>query len=70
MRRSEALALKWNDLNAKTSQVSIRRAINPEDWTKTKTTKTGNARVIDIDIDAATVKALASYKVVPARLTR
>ncbi|MFT4219625.1 MAG: hypothetical protein QM611_03800, partial [Microbacterium sp.] len=49
MRRSEALALKWSDLNAKTSQVSIRRAINTEDWTKTKTTKTGNARVIDID---------------------
>lgn len=58
MRRSEALALKWGDLNAKTSQISIRRAINTEDWTKTKTTKTGNARVIDLD--TATLKVLAS----------
>ncbi|WP_460802712.1 tyrosine-type recombinase/integrase [Microbacterium sp. GXF6406] len=67
MRRSEALALKWNDLNAKTSQISIRRAINTEDWTKTKTTKTGNARVIDLD--AATAKVLASYKVARAELS-
>ncbi len=67
MRRSEALALKWNDLNAKTSQISIRRAINTEDWTKTKTTKTGNARVIDLD--SATLKVLASYKVARAELS-
>lgn len=67
MRRSEALALKWNDLNTTTSQISIRRAINTEDWTKTKTTKTGNARVIDID--TATVKVLASYKVARAELS-
>lgn len=67
MRRSEALALKWSDVNIKTSQVSIRRAINTEDWTKTKTTKTGNARVIDVD--AATLKAIASYKVARAELS-
>ncbi|HEY0246626.1 MAG TPA: site-specific integrase [Gryllotalpicola sp.] len=67
MRRSEALALKWNDLNVKTSQVSIRRAINTEDWTKTKTTKTGNARVIDID--TTTLKVLASYKIARAELS-
>ena len=67
MRRSEALTLKWNDLNAKTSQVSIRRAINTEDWTKTKTTKTGNARVIDVDAD--TLKVLASYKVTRAEVS-
>ena len=67
MRRSEALALKWSDVNIKTSQVSIRRAINTEDWTKTKTTKTGNARVIDVD--TATLKVLASYKVARAELS-
>lgn len=67
MRRSEALALKWNDLNTTTSQISIRRAINTEDWTKTKTTKTGNARVIDLD--TTTVKVLASYKVARAELS-
>ena len=67
MRRSEALAPKWGDLNTTTSQVSIRRAINTEDWTKTKTTKTGNARVIDID--AASVKVLTVYKVTRAEVS-
>ena len=66
MRRSEALALKWNDVNTKTMRISIRRAVNTYDWTKTKTTKTGNARTIDID--AETLKVLASYKVTRAEL--
>src|SRR5699024_520495 len=30
MRRSEALALTWNDINAKTGRISIRRAVNTE----------------------------------------
>jgi len=67
MRRSEALALKWSDLNIKTMRVSIRRAVDTDDWTKTKTTKTGNARVIDVDED--TLKVLASYKVARAELS-
>lgn len=66
VRRSEALALKWSDINAKTMRISIRRAVNTEDWTQTKTTKTGNARVIDID--AETLKVLAAYKVERAEL--
>ena len=41
MRRSEALALRWNDINTRTGRISIRRAVNTEDWTTTKTTKTG-----------------------------
>ncbi len=56
MRRSDALALKWSDINTKTMRVSIRRAVDTDDWTKTKTTKTGQARVID----AETLKVLAS----------
>ncbi len=67
MRRSEALALKWSDLNTKRMTVSIRRAVDTDDWTKTKTTKTGNARVIDVDED--TLKVLASYKVARAELS-
>lgn len=67
MRRSEALALRWNDVNAKTGRVSIRRAVDTEDWTTTKTTKTGNARVIDVDAD--TLKVLASYKVARAEVS-
>lgn len=67
MRRSEALALRWNDINTKTGRISIRRAVNTEDWTTTKTTKTGTARVIDVD--AATLKVLASYKVARAEVS-
>ena len=67
MRRSEALALKWNDVNTKTMRISIRRAVNTDGWTKTKTTKTGNARAIDIDTE--TLKVLASYKVARAELS-
>jgi integrase len=67
MRRSEALALKWSDINTKTMRVSIRRAVNTEDWTQTKTTKTGSASVIDVD--AETLKVLASYKVTRAELS-
>ena len=51
MRRSEALALRWSDINAKTMRISIRRAVDTDDWTKTKTTKTGQARVIDVDAE-------------------
>ena len=31
MRRSEALTLKWNDINTKTMRISIRRAVNTDD---------------------------------------
>lgn len=41
--------------------------MNTDDWTQVKTTKTGNARVIDID--AETLKVLASYKVARAELS-
>lgn len=47
MRRSEALALRWNYINTKTGRISIRRSVKTEDWATAKTTKTGNARVID-----------------------
>ncbi|WGH83386.1 tyrosine-type recombinase/integrase [Auritidibacter ignavus] len=67
MRRSEALALRWSDINTKTMRVSIRRAVDTDDWTKTKTTKTGQARVIDID--AETLKVLASYEVARAEVS-
>ncbi|MFD5225419.1 tyrosine-type recombinase/integrase [Microbacterium sp. NPDC058342] len=67
MRRSEALALRWSDINTKTMRISIRRAVDTNDWTKTKPTKTGTARVIDVD--AETLKVLASYKVARAELS-
>jgi integrase len=67
MRRSEALALRWSDINTKTMRISIRRAVNTENWTQTKITKTGNARVIDID--AETLKVLAANKIARAELS-
>lgn len=67
MRRSEALALTWNDINAKTGRISIRRAVNTENWAFTKTTKTGSARVIDVDTE--TLRILASYKTARAEVS-
>jgi integrase len=49
MRRSEALALRWGDVNFKTKLISIRRAADVTERNKTKTTKTGSARPIDVD---------------------
>jgi len=67
VRRSEALALKWSDINTKNQRVSVRRAVDTDDWTKTKPPKTGTARVIDVD--AETLKVLASYKVARAEVS-
>lgn len=67
MRLSEALALKWSDVNTETMRISIRRAVDTADWTKTKTAKTGRARVIDVD--AETLKVLGTCKVARAELS-
>lgn len=67
MRRSEALALRWSDINTRTRQLSIRRSTNTVDWTKTKGTKTDRARRIDIDDD--TLKILAAYKKTRAEIS-
>jgi len=61
MSRSEALAVKCSDSNTKTMRISIRRAVDTDDWTKTTTTKTGQARVIDAD--AETLRVPAPYEV-------
>lgn len=66
MRRSEALALRWSDINTRTERISIRRAVNTEDWSRTKATKTSAARVIDVDRE--TLAVLASHKQTRARL--
>ena len=67
MRRSEALALRLRDIDTKNRRISIRRAVNTEDWEQTKLTKTYNARVIDVDDE--TLQILASYKVKRAKLS-
>ena len=60
MRRSEALALRWSDINFSTSRISVRRAVDVTIPNTTKVTKTGSARVIDID--AETLRVLKGQK--------
>ncbi|WP_109507121.1 tyrosine-type recombinase/integrase [Nocardioides speluncae] len=67
MRRSEALALRWSDVNAANRQIQIRRATNTVDWSKTKKTKTRKARAVDID--EMTAKVLAAHKKVRAEIS-
>ncbi|MCU1445037.1 site-specific integrase [Cryobacterium sp.] len=60
MRRSEALALRWSDLNTATGRLSIRRAADVTVRNLTKSTKTGSARVLDLDPE--TVGILKAFK--------
>ena len=60
MRRSEALALRWGDLNFTTGRLAVRRAADVTTRNKAKTTKTGSARVLDLDADSLAV--LKAYK--------
>jgi len=60
MRRSEALALRWSDINFSTGRISLRRAVDVTAPHTTKVTKTGSARVIDID--AETLRALKAHR--------
>ncbi len=60
MRRSEALALRWGDLNFTTGRLSVRRAADVTTRNKAKSTKTGSARVLDLD--AETLAVLKAYR--------
>jgi len=61
MRRSESLALRWSDINFTTGRISLRRAVDVTLPNTTKVTKTGSARVIDID--AETLGVLKAHKI-------
>jgi integrase len=61
MRRSEALALRWGDLNFATGRLGIRRSADVTTRNKAKVTKTGAARVLDLDTE--TLAVLKTYKV-------
>ncbi|MBF4163975.1 tyrosine-type recombinase/integrase [Nocardioides acrostichi] len=60
MRRSEALALRWSDINFTTGRISLRRAVDVTLPNTTKVTETGSARVIDID--GETLRVLKAHK--------
>lgn len=67
MRRSEALALKWTDIDQAHARISVRRAADVTRRNVEKTTKTGRARVVDID--QKTVDVLKAWKAVRGSLS-
>lgn len=68
MRRGEALALRWTDIDLTDGRVTIRRALDSSQAGKgeVKGTKTGRTRVVDID--AATVDVLKGHRAVRGSL--
>lgn len=60
MRRGEALALKFADIDFTAGRISIRRALDTTQRGQVKLTKTGGARVVDID--QTTIDVLKSYR--------
>lgn len=60
MRRSEALALRWGDVDTKHARLSVRRAADTTARGEVKSTKTGQGRAIDID--KGTLAVLRTYK--------
>jgi integrase len=66
MRQGEALALRWRDVDLEAGRLQVRRSVGvvknkglPEQFLEGPT-KTGQARVVDIDLD--TVAALRAYR--------
>lgn len=49
MRRGEAVALQWQDIDFKNKRIAIKRAADPAVKQKTKKPKSGLTRVVDVD---------------------
>lgn len=63
MRRGEALALQWRDLDYKAGRISIRRAADSATRGRVKVPKSGTARVIDADVQLMdTLKTLKATR--------
>ncbi len=60
LRRSEALALRWNDIDLAGGRICLRRAVDVTRRDAVKTPKTGHARVVEID--PVTVSVLRNWK--------
>ena len=60
LRRSEAIAIQWSDLDVSNSRLSIRRAADPSVSRGVKRTKTNRDR--NLELDAELVSALLEYK--------
>jgi integrase len=66
LRRSEAIALTWADLNFNTRILSVRRAADTSLARKTKATKTYKARAVSLD--TKTIENIRSYKILRAAI--
>ena len=66
-RRSEALAVMWRDVDLSSGRITIRRALDTTQRDVVKLTKSGGARVIDID--AGTVAVLRAWRTTLAGLS-
>lgn len=60
MRRGEAIALQWKDIDFAGARISVRRSADSTARDRTKTTKSGKPRVIDVDEQL--LKALKALK--------
>ncbi|MGO2746737.1 tyrosine-type recombinase/integrase [Microbacterium sp.] len=67
MRRSEGLALRWSDVDMKRRRISVRRAADTINIGATKATKSGKARVIDVDDEI--ISALKAWKALRGSLS-
>lgn len=66
-RRSEALALRWSDVDAHNQRLAIRRAADTINPRMVKSTKANGARVVDLD--QGTIEALKAWKVLRGSLS-
>ncbi|MBF4458362.1 tyrosine-type recombinase/integrase [Pseudoclavibacter sp. VKM Ac-2867] len=55
IRRGEALALKWKDIDAAHSRIRVRRSVDTTQRGVTKKPKTGAARTVDMDTETINV---------------
>jgi integrase len=67
LRRSEAIALTWADLNFSTRILSVRRAADTSLSKKTKATKTYKARAVALD--AKTIEVIRAFKTLRATIS-
>jgi integrase len=66
LRRSEAIALTWADLNFNTRILSVRRSADTSLARKTKATKTYKARAVSLD--TKTIENIRAYKILRAAI--
>lgn len=67
MRRSEAIALRWQDFDAANQRIAVRRAADTATPRAVKSTKTGSARVVDIGPEL--VSELRAWKALRASIS-